>query len=150
MGLLPHEQTSDHDDACLSVMEELVTLYTKPLDEDRLLHVYRISTGTFPPPIGEPTPRHSSIPGKSGSCRTLPFHHTPQPVSPPGTDDYFVSSLLRTFVEELLVVSARVEVPRYRKRARYDANGHKTPKDFWRTNAETHESLVVFHAHGPS
>ena len=31
--LLPHEQTSDHDDACLSVMEELVALYPKPLED---------------------------------------------------------------------------------------------------------------------
>ena len=120
---LPHEQTSDHDDTRLSIMEELVALYPKPLDADRLFPVYRISTGEFPPSIREPTPRHLSLPRRPGSRRTFPFHHAPQPTSPPGAIDYLVPRSPRTLVEELLVTSTSAEAPQDRKRFQYHGNG---------------------------
>ena len=121
--LLPHEQTSDHDDVRLSVMEEPVVLYPEPLDADRLFQVYRIPIGEFPLSIGEPTPRYPSLPRRPGSCRTFPFYHAPQPTSPPGAVDYLVPLSPRTLVEELLVISTSVEVSRNRKRLQYHGNG---------------------------
>jgi len=143
----PHEQASNHDDTCLPIMEEPVALYPKPLDADRLLRVYQISTGGFPPPIGEPTPQHPPLPRRSGLHRTLPFHHAPQPISPPGVVDFLVHLSLRALVEELLVASARAEAPRDRKRSKYHGDGRQTPKDFRGANAETHKSLATRHAH---
>jgi hypothetical protein len=50
-----------------------------------------------------------------GSNRTLPFHHTPQPISPPGAVDYSCLPYLRTLVEKLFGIGARAEAPRDRK-----------------------------------
>ena len=116
---LPHEQTSDHDDARLSAMEKHTTLHPEPLDADRLLSVYRISTDEFPPPIGEPTPRHPSIPRGRRSCGTIPFHYAPQPISSPGAVDHLVPPSPRTLAGELLGISTRVEVSWYHKRSQY-------------------------------
>ena len=66
------------------------------------------------------------------------------PVSPPGAVDHrhLVPPLPRTLVEEPFGAGARAEALRY-SRPEYSGVGHKAPKKFQRTNAETHESRHI-------
>ena len=54
-GLLHHEQTSDHHDACLSIGRKMLP-YTSSFWTGRFHHVDELSTDDFPPPIRKPAP----------------------------------------------------------------------------------------------
>jgi len=143
----PDEQTSNHDDACLSIMEERVALHLEPLDPDRLLRVCETPTGrSFHSLIGEPTPRHLPMPQWPGSHRTLLFHHAAQPVSPPAVVGHLVPPLPRILVEKPFGVGSRVEVLRDRT-PKYSGDRRGALKNFWRKNAKTHEPLVKIVPH---
>jgi len=150
LGVAPSEQVSNHDDARLSIMEEPVTLHLEPLDANRLLRFNRSTSRIFPLAIREPTPRHPPSPHGLGRHRTLSFHHISQPISPPEAVDYLMHPSTRTSVKEFFVISARVGTPRDHERSRYHGIERKFPKEFRRTDAETHESLTALHPHRPS